>query len=181
MQHTRLIGLALILSLAGIAGCDPAEPSKPPVTTPAPEPQPTPEPAPALPPTAQPEPAPSMPTPRPASDPSASNRYEGPKVKLDLLQRESFPVQHVAAIEITVPSGGWSLNLDKTEVIDGTAIIHLTLERPGDDEIVTQALVTLREQFMSADPPFTKAKVFVHLAKRDIQTLTTNYRLAAER
>jgi len=109
-----------------------------------------------------------------------SKPYEGPKVKLDLLQRESFPVQHVAAIEITVPTGGWSLNLDKTEVLDGTAVIHLSLERPGDDEIVTQALVTLREQFVSTDPPFIKAKVFAHLAKRDIQTLTTDYRLAAE-
>ena len=121
-----------------------------------------------------------MPT-QPTPSPSEAKPYAGPKVKLDLLQRESFPVQHVASIEITVPNGGYSLNLDKTEVIDGTAIIHLTLEAPGDDEMVTQALVTLREQFVSSDPPFTKAKVFVHLAKRDILTLTTDYRLAAEK
>jgi len=186
MRFTHHVGFLLIASLMSLSGCSPPPPAPPQAPSPAPAPAPTPAPPPS---SAQPDPAPpvppapTMPTPSPAPDASVSKPYEGPRVKLEVLQREMHPVQHVAAIEITVPTGGWSLNLDKTEVIDGTANIYLTLERPGDDEMVTQALVTLREQVVRSepDPIFTKARVFVHLAKRDIHTLTTNYRLAVER
>ena len=107
-----------------------------------------------------------------------ASRYEGPDVALDVLQREMFPPQCVAAIEITTPTGGWTLALDQAAVIGDTAKVFLTLERPGEGEMVTQALVTHRTQFVSSDPCFAHAEVYVHLAQSGVSTLTTNYRLA---
>jgi hypothetical protein len=105
--------------------------------------------------------------------------YAGPAVSLDVLQRESFPPQCVASIEITTPTGGWTLALDQARVVGDIAMLFVTLERPGEGEMVTQALVTHRQQFVSANPCFTRAEVYVHLAQRGVSTLTTNYRLAA--
>jgi hypothetical protein len=99
---------------------------------------------------------------------------------LKILQQESFPLQCVANIEITTPTGGWTLALDQAKVVGDTAKIFMTLEKPAKDEMVTQVLVTHREQFKSADPRFEHAEVYIHVAQRDIQTLTTNYRLAAK-
>jgi hypothetical protein len=110
-----------------------------------------------------------------------ASAYTGPGVALDILQRESFPPQCVAAIEVTTPTGGWTLEIDQAAVVGDTAKIFLTLERPGEDEMVTQALVTHRKQFVSSDPCFTHAEVYVHLAQRGVSTLTTNYRLAASK
>ena len=71
--------------------------------------------------------------------------------------------------------------MDKSEVVGDTARVFLTLERPGEDELVTQALQTHQQQFTSEDPPFTKAQVYVFLAQRGIYPLTSNYRLTASR
>lgn len=105
--------------------------------------------------------------------------YERPRPQVELLQMESHPVQYAAAVAITVPTGGWMLNLDQGEVIDSVAKIFLTLEAPGADEIVTQALEKHRALFTSHEP-FDRAEIYIHRARRDIHTLTTDYRLAAE-
>jgi hypothetical protein len=107
-------------------------------------------------------------------------QYTGPAATVKVLQLESFPVQCVASIEVTTPTGGWTLAIDQAKVIDGTAKIFMTLEKPAKDEMVTPALVTHREQFKSVDPCFTHAEVYIHVAQRGIHTLTTNYRLAAK-
>jgi hypothetical protein len=100
-------------------------------------------------------------------------------VSLQIVQAKRLPPISTAMIEMTVPSGGWRLNVDKGEVVGDTARIYLTLERPGEGEWVTQSMVTHKGQFTSENPPFTKAEVYVHLAQRGIETLTTDYRLAA--
>lgn len=134
----------------------------------------------------QPAPPPATPTAPGAAqppDPSGlhidSAPYEGPPVTVLVVQAKRLPPISTAMIEITVPTGGWTLNLDKGEVAGETARIFLTLERPGDGEMVTHALVTHKQQFTSEKPPFTRAQVYVHLAQRGIHTLTANYRLAA--
>ncbi|SEO91549.1 PrcB C-terminal [Aquisalimonas asiatica] len=38
------------------------------------------------------------------------------------------------------PTGGYGVNLDATSVDGDTIIVHLRLQAPGDDELVTQAL-----------------------------------------
>ena len=109
-----------------------------------------------------------------------STPYSGPQATVKVLQLESFPVQCVASIEITTPTGGWTLTLDQAKVVGDTAKIFMTLEKPAQGEMVTQALVTHGEQFKSVDPCFEHAEVYIHVAQRGIQTLTTNYRLAAK-
>jgi hypothetical protein len=104
--------------------------------------------------------------------------YDGPQVRVQVMQMPMEPPRSSAHIEITVPTGGWTLNLDESHIIKETAKLFLTLERPCQDEMVTQALVTHREEF-TGDRPFSRVEVYVHLAQRDIQTFTTNYRLAA--
>jgi len=102
-------------------------------------------------------------------------------VVADVLLRESFPPQCVASIEITTPTGGWTLAMDQAAVVGDNAKVFLTLERPGEGDMVTQALVTHRQQFVSSDPCFAHAEVYVHLAQRGVSTLTANYRLAAKK
>ena len=106
------------------------------------------------------------------------DKYAGPPARLRVLQRGSDPVQYVAEVTITSPTGGWTLQLDEGHVIDGTANVFFTLEKPADDEMVTQALVDHRKLFATSDR-FTAVDVYIHLAQRGVQTLTTDYRLAA--
>ena len=91
--------------------------------------------------------------------------------------QHSGPLFHLATG--TVPTGGWTLALDQAAVVDGVAKLFLTLERPAEGEMVTQALVTHRERYTTTQP-FERVEVYIHLAQRGVQTLTTNYRLAAE-
>jgi hypothetical protein len=105
--------------------------------------------------------------------------YQGPPVSVHFLQLQTHPVQYAAAVEVTAPTGGWTLELDKGEVVDGTAKVYLTLERPAKNEMVTQALVTHTKSFTTTTL-FTKAEIYIHLAQRGVQTLTTDYRLAAQ-
>jgi hypothetical protein len=108
-----------------------------------------------------------------------SSPYAGPAVSVRVTHMESFPVQHAANVEVNTPTGGWTLARDHAAIINGTAKLFYTLEKPAADEMVTQAFVTLRDHFVSTDPAFTHAEVYIHLAQRGISTLTTNYRLAA--
>lgn len=105
-------------------------------------------------------------------------KYSGPPVSVKVLQLESFPVQYSASVEITTPTGGWTLELDRGEIVDGTVRVYLTLERPGEGELVTQSLVKHAKAYTSTTP-FTRAAVYIHLAQRGVSTFTTNYRLAA--
>ena len=105
--------------------------------------------------------------------------YSGPEVRVSVTHLESFPVQHAASVEVHTSTGGWKLTRDHAAVIDGVARLFYTLEKPAADEMVTQAFVTLRDRFVSTDPAFADAEVYVHSAQRGVSTLTTNYRLAA--
>jgi hypothetical protein len=117
---------------------------------------------------------------RPSSDlpRTSAEKYAGPPAKLRVLQRESHPVQYVAEAVVTAPTGGWTLALDEGHVINGTASVFLTLEKPAEDEMVTQALVDHRKLFSTTER-FTAVDVYIHLAQRGVETLTTDYRLAA--
>ncbi|MCI0630231.1 MAG: protease complex subunit PrcB family protein [Phycisphaerales bacterium] len=109
---------------------------------------------------------------------TSKEAYAGPPVKVQLLQLQTYPPQNQVNIEIVAPTGGWSLELDEGDVVGGVAKIFLTLERPAANEMVTQALVTHTKSFITTEP-FTAAQAYVHLAQRGVQTLTTDYRLAA--
>jgi hypothetical protein len=163
--------LASAVLMLILSACSPAD--RPPAN-PAPSPAPSPSAGQPVAPQPTSEPSPAVQLPEIDATP-----YAGPAVSLDVLQRESFPPQCVASIEITTPTGGWTLALDQATVVGDTAKVFVTLERPGEGEMVTQALVTHRQQFVSANPCFKRAEVYVHLAQRGVSTLTTNYRLAA--
>src|SRR5678815_3753736 len=44
--------------------------------------------------------------------------YVGPPVTVKLLQLQTYPPQNVVSIQLTAPTGGWKLTLDKGEVVD---------------------------------------------------------------
>src|SRR5262245_61677838 len=69
--------------------------------------------------------------PDPVAAPPAhqSRPYEGPPVRAQVLALQTAPEQFVATIEVTVPTGGWKLALDKGEVEAGVARVYLTLEK----------------------------------------------------
>jgi hypothetical protein len=130
----------------------------------------------------KPQPAPSPHVPPAASHqpPDSHDRpYQGPPAYVFITQAKRLPPISEAIISVEIPSGGWTLELDKGEVHGDTAMIYLTLEKPGENEIVTQIAGTLQQRFTSDKPPFTKAHVYIHLAQRGVSTLTTDYRLAA--
>ncbi len=167
----------IVSSMCGlliVAGCSQKAPQPAPPATRADDAMPAPPPTTPPMPTTPPTPGDSN---LPAIDPSP---YSGPAAVVKALQLESFPVQCVASIEVTTPTGGWTLALDQAAVVGDTAKIFLTLEKPGEGEMVTQALVTHREQFKSTNPCFQHAEVYVHVAQRGVSTFTTNYRLAAK-
>jgi hypothetical protein len=104
-------------------------------------------------------------------------KYAGPAVKVSALQLQTFPPQNVVTVSLTAPSGGWTLSLNNTEIVGDTLRMYLTLERPGDDEMVTQSLHPLSETFKT-EKPIQRAVAYIHEAKRGVATFTTNYRLA---
>lgn len=129
-------------------------------------------------------PSPAQPAPPPVknssnSPPAPTDGYTGPPVTVQVAHTGGTPAVSTALVEVTVPTGGWTLALDNTQITDSVAKLYFTLERPGAGEFVTQALVTLKDRYASEKPTFSKAEVYIHLAERGISTLTTNYRLAA--
>lgn len=181
MTANRVLSAAILFVFVAFAfACNSATPQNQSTATPAPpaSPQPIPQEPPIAPPASE---SPSMPeietpSPPPADD---SNAYTGPPVTVQVMQAKRKPPISTAIIEATVPTGGWTLAIDETKIEGDLAKIYLTLEGPGQDEVVTQVLTTLNQTFTSENPPFEHADVYVHVARRDIQTLTTNYRLAA--
>lgn len=108
-----------------------------------------------------------------------SEKYDGPPATVQIVQAKRLPPISTANIEVTAPTGGWTLNLDHAEIEGDLAKIYLTLERPGEGELVTQALTKLTQSYTSEKPPFYRVEVYIHLAQRGVHTFTTNYRLAA--
>ena len=179
----------LIVALASVVGgCNSKNPAPVPDASTAETSQPAPPhntAVPDAPPTHDRElPEPTAPAPDGSSNSSPvidTSRYDGPPISVDIVQAKRLPPISTAMMEVTVPSGGWKLNLDKGEVVGDTARIFLTLERPSPEEWVTQALATHKQQFTSEQPPFFKVEVYVFLTERGLSTLTANYRLAASR
>jgi hypothetical protein len=117
---------------------------------------------------------------RPISD----GPYDGPPVTVDVLvQRYLDPVEYIAVVEIIAPTGGWEANLDEAYMVEAedespaTARLYITLQGPGEGEMVTQALVMHHLTFRSTEP-FEEAQVHVRLHRRG-EALGA-YRRAAE-
>ena len=171
----------MIIALAIIGGChhnstndnnpEPAKTNSPPPMNDQAKSPPS---APAKP--AQPIASPAPPPP-PTSSPAAARPYTGPPVTAHVVMLKTYPAQYVASIELTAPTGGWKLTLDKGEIAGDAAKVYFTLERPGKDEMVTQSLVKLDGSFKTT-VAFTKAEIYINLSQRGVETLTTDYRLA---
>lgn len=104
--------------------------------------------------------------------------YYGPPVAVEIHASQADPPQHEALIEVVAPTGGWKLQIDRSDVQLGIATIYATLEKPASDEMVTQAIVSHRQRFISQEP-FDTARVYVFVAERGFHYLTPDYRLAA--
>lgn len=148
-----------------------AKPSQPPPPSQSAPPAPTPPPTGA--------PADKPPTTMPALPLIDSSPYTGPAVTLKVLELETYPPQPVASVEVNTPTGGWKLTRDQEVIVDGTAKLFYTLEKPAAHEMVIQSFVILRDSFKSVNPGFTHAEVYIHQSQRGVSTFTTNYRLAA--
>lgn len=146
-----------------LTGCDPAKPFHR-----------------SVPPATQPDSHAIQPPPNSNSPPSGLNadRYDGPPVVISALALQTYPEQNVITVQTTVPTGGWKLSMDKGEVMNGTARVYLTLEKPAKDEWVTQSLQTLSASYKTTTK-FTTAEAYVFVSQRGVETFTTNYRLAA--
>lgn len=63
--------------------------------------------------------------------------YRGPDVQATLEER---PGLHQLLVKVIVPTGGYRLLLEETRRVGAVTAVYLTLEGPGPDEMVTQAL-----------------------------------------
>jgi hypothetical protein len=106
--------------------------------------------------------------------------YEGPPVGVDVLQMESFPVQWAAVARAEVPTGGWRFVLDGAAVSSGTLELRATLEAPGADEFVTQALETLTVRHGTGTTPIEHVRVVVRRVRRGEPAVDADYRLAVQ-
>lgn len=117
------------------------------------------------------------PQPTPPVSTPATRSYEGPPIEVRV-NKVGTQVGTVL-LTATAPTGGWTFEVAETKYVGSSLQLFMTLEGPGADEWVTQALTEHKQEF-AADKPFATVEVFVHLARRDVQTLTTDYRLAAK-
>ena len=104
--------------------------------------------------------------------------YAGPEFTIDILVMESFPEQYAALFKVTTNTGGWNLSLDRTAWEDGTLRAFLTLEGPGPDELVTQALEDHEARFAAGTKKIGKVEALVRITRRS-EGGVQPYRLAA--
>lgn len=104
--------------------------------------------------------------------------YAGPEFKIDVLVMESFPEQYAALFKVTTNTGGWNLTLDRTAWEGGALKAYLTLEGPGRDELVTQALEDHEARFAAGTKKIERAEAYVRLTRRG-EGGVQPYRLAA--
>ena len=108
---------------------------------------------------------------------AGGQKYTGPPATVKA-QWSLTSSQYTASVNVIAPTSGWTLALDRGEVVGDTARVYMTLERPAEDETVIQSSQTLTQAYTAATP-FTRAAVYIHVAQRGVSTFTTNYRLAA--
>jgi hypothetical protein len=106
--------------------------------------------------------------------------YIGPRAAVSVSRDPGFEQSNLAIVVLTAPTGGWVLTLDEADVRNGEAILLLTLEQPGPDEVVTMALVTHRAEFRSSRDSFHTAKAYIRLTTRGEEGRPGLYRYAAE-
>lgn len=110
--------------------------------------------------------------PAPSQFAISDEHYHGPPITVNVLRQQYLdPIQYIAVIEITAPTGGWHAVLDHAEVDQdeqdnpGIAKVYITLTAPGENEMVTQALQPHHITFRTTDS-FEEAEVFIRLHRR---------------
>ena len=100
-------------------------------------------------------------------DSPSTIEWQGPTVHASVATGIGAPKIDV---QITVPTGGYEFSIERVEAKGKDVVVEAKLVHPGDDEIVTQALVTLRHQ---ATAPLPTGRVLVRVAewKRGVQYL----------
>ena len=74
---------------------------------------------------------------------------------------ESQPEQYSVSWSAEVNTGGWIMRTDRVEISDNTAMVYIELEQPAPDEIVTQALETLRGRYEAGMQVIANAELYV--------------------
>jgi hypothetical protein len=154
MRHVALSALLICASLC-IHGCEPITPAPPPPATeqavgPAPQPEHAPE---------------TAPTPSPV-------RGYQPEYTLSVEVQGSGHVHYIIRWSALVNTGGWRMT--KNEVafddVDGAviAVVFVTLEQPGPDEMTTQALETLTGTHDAGHQVVDYAELMVRRVQRDV-------------
>jgi hypothetical protein len=105
-------------------------------------------------------------------------QYAGPELSIDVLVMESFPEQYAALFKVTTNTGGWKLTLDRVAWEGRTLKAYLTLEAPGIDELVTQALEDHEVRHAAGTKKIERAEAYVRLTRRG-EGGVQPYRLAA--
>ena len=130
----------------------------------------------APPPVGDQQPAPAKPQ---AAAPA--EQYSGPPATVEIVQYKRLPPISEAIVQVAVPTSGWTLTLDRGEVVGDTAKVYFTLEKPAEGEQSAKESETLRQSFKNEKPPFYHAEIYIHEAQRGVQTFATNYRLATQK
>jgi hypothetical protein len=120
----------------------------------------------------------SVPSMSASLEPTTRSAYDGPPATVRTVALKTHPAQYLATVEVTAPTGGWTLTLDKNELVNGVLKLYLTLERPGAGELVTQSLVPLQASLQTTER-VERAEAHIFVAQRGVSYLAASYQLAA--
>jgi hypothetical protein len=101
---------------------------------------------------------------RPHPDDDVKLTYQGPDVEATLQER---PNLHQLLVKVTVPTGGYRLLLEETRRVQAVTAVYLTLEGPGPEEMVTQALED-KQADVSLRPEEGAVHVYVRQVQRNV-------------
>lgn len=102
-----------------------------------------------------------------------------PTYDVTLEVMESQPPQYAAAWGVRVNTGGWRLIQDEVTREEGLVKVYVTLEKPGPDEIVTQAFETLEGRFDSGIEVIERIELYVNSTVRGGEQREPQYTLVA--
>lgn len=92
--------------------------------------------------------------------------WTGPAFRAAIEVMESQPPQYAVRYETTVPTGGWTMVTDDITLAGGVVTLKITLVKPGRDEIVTQALETLRDRYLPGRADVRAVTILARLHER---------------
>lgn len=92
--------------------------------------------------------------------------WSGPGFDASINVMESAPPQYAVRYSATVPTGGWEMQTDEVRLIEGVLTLRVTLIKPDRNTMVTQALETLRDQYLAGTARVDVVNIFARQHER---------------